>query len=406
MIIGLISVAVKANDRLKEIDASLGNIISEQDRGRFEFAYNSWLVGAKDVLASAQIAELGAWKPENMQTIWLPDSAMQVLYFVKRWELAEFEIKWLIRSREDDGWVVSDFTNEFKVPLVRKMAADTIFEFTSSFYDSGSTTFESLALQGVNSGKSYFSCVDLKIMTLFERLHQRNLVDDRDKLLSLLDERLSVLWSDNELFTANWGCFSRMKTLTTQDGNIKICTYLVPTEGFSSFVKGAVIQNINNRLNVIKLNDRTDEIRTPERSKVSADKWYGALYTDLVEIRSKKLVTYTLLGFKGNDGMVKTRVIDVMTISGRKVYFGASIFKHDRKTLFRHIFRYSAGANMMLRYDEKLKMIVFDHLSPSDPIFNGQYRFYGPDFSYDGYRYDKGNWIFVQELDLRNPKTK
>ena len=45
---------------------------------------------------------------------------------------------------------------------------------------------------------------------------------------------------------------------------------------------------------------------------------------------------------------------------------------------------------MMLRYDDKLKMIVFDHLSPSKPSYEGKYQYYGPDFSYDGLIFEKG----------------
>ena len=64
---------------------------------------------------------------------------------------------------------------------------------------------------------------------------------------------------------------------------------------------------------------------------------------------------------------------------------------------------------MMMRYIPELDMIVFDHLSPSRPEYAGDLRFYGPDFSYDGFKFIKGVWVLQSDLDLRNsfhPKLK
>ena len=126
----------------------------------------------------------------------------------------------------------------------------------------------------------------------------------------------------------------------------------------------------------------------------------------MIETRHKDQTFYTLLGFKSNDGLVKTRLVDAVSFSGKKVYFGMAQFKSGGKTLYRHIFKYAAGANMMLRYDDRMKMIVFDHLTPSESFYNGQYQYYGPDFSYDGYRFEKGIWLLEVDIDLRNPKLK
>jgi len=49
-------------------------------------------------------------------------------------------------------------------------------------------------------------------------------------------------------------------------------------------------------------------------------------------------------------------------------------------------------------------MIVFDHLSPSKPSLVGVYEFYGPDFSYDGYKFEKGMLELYPDIDIRNIK--
>jgi len=95
--------------------------------------------------------------------------------------------------------------------------------------------------------------------------------------------------------------------------------------------------------------------------------------------------------------------VDVLWFAGNKPRFGAPIFKNDRYTYNRLVFKYSHGANMLLRYDPKKKMIVMDNLEPSDAMYKGVYRFYGPDFTYNGYKFEKGKWVLYKNVDVRNP---
>jgi len=57
---------------------------------------------------------------------------------------------------------------------------------------------------------------------------------------------------------------------------------------------------------------------------------------------------------------------------------------------------------MSLQWNEKMNMIIFDHLSPSKPSYTGNYQFYGPDFSYDGLEVVNGYWDLVEDIDIRN----
>jgi hypothetical protein len=57
---------------------------------------------------------------------------------------------------------------------------------------------------------------------------------------------------------------------------------------------------------------------------------------------------------------------------------------------------------MSLRYDPTHKRIVFDHLSPSKPSYEGNYEFYGPDFSYDAFTFIDNTWVLVENIDIRN----
>ena len=59
---------------------------------------------------------------------------------------------------------------------------------------------------------------------------------------------------------------------------------------------------------------------------------------------------------------------------------------------------------MPLRYSEDDKLIIFDHLSPSDPKYVDKFRYYGPDFSNDALLFDKGVWIYIPNIDFKEKK--
>ena len=74
--------------------------------------------------------------------------------------------------------------------------------------------------------------------------------------------------------------------------------------------------------------------------------------------------------------------------------------------LSRIVFEFSARAVFTLRYIAEQQMIIFDHLSPAKPEYLGDFQFYGPDSSFDGFKLENGKWIYVRDLDLRNPRRE
>jgi hypothetical protein len=86
--------------------------------------------------------------------------------------------------------------------------------------------------------------------------------------------------------------------------------------------------------------------------------------------------------------------------------FGKELFKFPRKYPRRIVFQYSSEVVMSLKYYDDKQMIVFDHLSPKDAFMEGQYQYYGPDFSYDGFTYHKDKWKYIEDIDIKNIKSK
>lgn len=157
---------------------------------------------------------------------------------------------------------------------------------------------------------------------------------------------------------------------------------------------------------VTKLVDRREEVQNPYEEILSPDKWYGALYYQIVPTKSNGRSFYTLLGTSFNNLFTSRKVIEVMEITDNGIVFGAPIFFDGRRNASRVVFEHSARYSMTLRYMIEQNAIVFDHLSSSEPNAANNFQFFGPDGSQDGFFLENGIWTLKQNIDVRMPERK
>ena len=166
------------------------------------------------------------------------------------------------------------------------------------------------------------------------------------------------------------------------------------------------VQSFNKKtkeFEVFRLNDYSTEIKNPETHSGNHQKWFGALYYKIIPCSNY----YLLLGLDLNDRSSGKKLIEVISFKENgEPLFGKSVFKFPKKDPKRIVFEYASGLVMTLKYFKEKDLIVFDHLIPSEPYLEGQYQFYGPDFSYNGFEYQKGKWKFVEDVDVKNLKNK
>ncbi len=155
------------------------------------------------------------------------------------------------------------------------------------------------------------------------------------------------------------------------------------------------------------LTDKSEEIISPKQALLTNENWFGALYYKIIVNKYGTSTFYTLLGWDGNNDFTNIKLIEVLyfTRSG-KPKFGKNIFKIDNEKMKRVIFEYNNRAILTLRYDEYLDMIVYEHLSPAKPSQIGQYKFYIPDFSYDGLEFKNGKFIHHASIDVHDRQQK
>lgn len=203
--------------------------------------------------------------------------------------------------------------------------------------------------------------------------------------------------------------FDSLKSISiirSEDERFRIfCWHLLNSDGTYRYY-GAIQMNNPERLELYPFTDRSEDIKNPEDTVVRNDFWYGAHYYRIIRKKYKKNTYYTLLGWKGNNILTTKKVIDVLSFRDGKPYFGAPIFKFNEEVKHRVVFEYTRQASMLLRYLDKKKWIIFDHLAPPNASATGNFETYGPDMSYDGLKFKRGKWKLMEDLVLKNEKTE
>lgn len=207
-----------------------------------------------------------------------------------------------------------------------------------------------------------------------------------------------------ETYTLPFDSLKTVGKVKSPDDAFRIFSWntLINNDSFKNF---AIIQQKPEKgkpCHVFVLSDNS-EIDQVENTILRHNNWYGALYYKIIPVKINNLNFYTLLGLDNHSPFVSKKVIDVLYFNNDEVLLGAPIFNVKGKPANRMVFSYSARLSMMLNYDETLKTIVFDHLSPSETRYTGQYEFYGPDFSFDGFVFDKKQWNYVEDIKPNRP---
>jgi hypothetical protein len=245
-----------------------------------------------------------------------------------------------------------------------------------------------------------------KISEIFDTL--RKTTDDERKmkinhgLLSLFDEILSL----DSSFYYPFDSLKNMGKIYSSDTLVRIYSWNLPLSNGTHkyFVYFQHLERKNGPVQHVFLYNKSNN--PPDSVQIyNSENWYGALYYQVLRNECESRVSYTVLGFRFNDYLTNSKIIDEIVFTETDIEFGSPVFRSGNKVNNRVVFEYSARVAMMLRYDSEHQMIVFDHLSPTEPQYKGKYQFYGPDSSYDGYRNRSCFWDLEEDLDLKNKKN-
>ncbi len=399
-------IGVKAQSSLNELEAKLVQVNKADDINEKKYQL-SLLVDPVKQLLITQREDFNLSDTCFVKYIRSSDSKYEVYYYNTVIDEFENQIDWYVVFGSMDHKEVVHYKENIALKQFKHTHLDFPFQLEITKLNKGDINIYPLTITHTSSKHIFKQYVDVGVICLFENI--LTLTSDEERIAANREivAIMKVLWEEKQYFSHPFSGLKRVSTLLSDDEKLKVCTWNLLLNDGTNLFYGAVIVKEGEAIIVNQLQDKTEGIRSPERAMLSNKKWFGAVYYDVVTVKDKPENYYLLMGYKPNDEMTKKKVIDVLMLNGgSQVRFGKSIFQGERSLDKRLIFEYSASTNMMLRYERDDKRIVLDHLAPPDKIYKGNYRFYGPDFSYDAYVKEKGRWVIHKDIDLRNESVE
>lgn len=261
-------------------------------------------------------------------------------------------------------------------------------------------SFTYIIAQDTDVLKQYEDSLEASVKQLIKETTDIGRLELNEKIVHYFD----IILTKKESFHYPFDSLKNISKLMASDSLVRVISWNLPKQNgeYEYFAYIQLLDKKKNKLKLYKLHDASNEIEKPEYEKLDPEKWFGALYYRIEANMHKKNTYYTLLGWDGNNNFTNKKLVECFYFEGKKLILGPPIFKMEKGVKNRLVFEYAKQAKMMLRFDEKIKMIVYDHLAPSHKKFTGQYMYYGPDLSQDGIQFIEGFWVVKPNLDLRN----
>jgi hypothetical protein len=248
---------------------------------------------------------------------------------------------------------------------------------------------------------------EIDLFNLFEKISASENDSTKVSLNNTFSTEFQKVLTNSESFDYDFAKLNKISRVFADDGKARFYTWALRLSDGNYKFFGFCQYKQKKEIFVFPLQDHSDDIPNPENAVLSPANWYGALYYAVVVKKAQKQTCYTLLAWDGNDNFTNKKLIDVFFVTKEGVpHFGAPILQYRKQMQNRIIFEFGEQVNMVLRWDPDYKMIIWDHLAPSKKQFEGQFQYYGPDFSYDALVFKKGFWNFVEKFTPLNKDTK
>ena len=201
--------------------------------------------------------------------------------------------------------------------------------------------------------------------------------------------------------------FDSLKTVSrlyAPDSSFRIFTWQLKKDDYVFLQKGAIQMNTTDgSLKLFPLFDysmftakATDSVRTNTN-------WIGSIYYKIIQKEYRGVNYYTLLGFDDYSISSNKKWLEVLTFKNNKPAFGGYFISFKNDTLkkpaqARFSLEYKKEASALLTYDSELGILVFDHLI-SESEEPGKKNTYIPDGTYEGFKWEKGQWVHLDEVN-------
>jgi len=241
------------------------------------------------------------------------------------------------------------------------------------------------------------------LASLFETLYNPEIIAGKESVLEQIDSVFSNALKLEGSMDYSWEKLEHVGRLESDDSQIKVFSWAWMENREMYRYSGCIqVREKKEESTLFWLRQDFSEAAKTEEFDQHTGQWHGKIYYDLIQTRHKRKTFYTLLGADFNNSMTSMKSIEVLTLQRNRPVFRERAFLDNGAAKHRILFEYSSTVAMTLRFDQRLKKIVYDHLVPLHPLYHGVYQFYGPDGSYDAYTFREGIWVKEEDVDARN----
>ena len=209
--------------------------------------------------------------------------------------------------------------------------------------------------------KALMASYQSELLQLFDEVYSAPTDNQRylasESAVKLFTEALAV----ENSFRWQWDFGSKVSVLTSPDKKFRIFTWPVVNDA-GEYECFGLVQALNERTkeyDVYELHDRSDDIINRQEETLAPDRWYGAVYQELITTTYENRTYYTLLGWNGVDNLTQRKIIEPVCFKsgGSQPQFGQNLFRKE-PNLRRVVIEYTNTAMVTLRYEEQYVRFV------------------------------------------------
>jgi len=258
------------------------------------------------------------------------------------------------------------------------------------------------------SGQTNPSEAPVVLEKLYKRLVSIYTDTDRVRINDSIKTIIDGYVKSDTVFNHRFKNLRYLGQITSPDSLLKIVTWnLVLGDGGSRYFCYFIKKQSDGKPNKIwRLTSLYNEAPVKTDTTYTESDWYGALYYDLRPFAISDKNIYVLLGIDYGNPFISRKIVDVLSFSqSDSLVFGRRMFNNGIARKYRDVQEYASNGMMSMRFTTDTT-IVFDHLVPIAPVYKDDRQYYGPDYSYDAWNFDKGMWYLIINVDARNKEQE
>lgn len=249
-----------------------------------------------------------------------------------------------------------------------------------------------------------FPKAEEELAILANKVVNDSLLEDRLTAYEQFEKSLLATLQQPASFDYPFEAVQSVSIQQAPDSTFRIFTWQLFVDN-DTYKYGGLIQKNDEEGTLYPLVDDSDNIESYdlEYETLGPEEWYGALYYNIFAFDSVE-TKYLLFGYDGFKFFHKRKVAEILSFDeeGAPV-FGAPLFSKEIEgyppsSKNRLYLEYDASIAVRLNYDEKLNIIIHDHLIQMRGQYKGQGMVNVPDGSYEGYYFEDGVWKYKEKI--------